>query len=270
MMMNRGEPRPARSLRSTGSTVTMSRFRCIRKNIVLPVFDYGSKHALTNGSGTDILRFPNPMIVYLYEDGDAPDYQHPTIDFGEQGTFDYQIPTFKYLKMSSEYLNRRKLIILIPFQLLRLRKSIEQSRSPENLEALKVLIKRDIIDTINENIAAGNVTVSDGRKLKRLALQLYRHIYSIYEEIESAGVNTMVEKALILDIDIIEMEHKKELREKDSIISEKDAIISEKDAAIFEKDTTIKNMIIKWRSMGVLEAEISEVTGMTLEQLKSI
>ena len=48
-----------------------------------------------------------------------------------------------------------------------------------------------------------------------MTLQLYRHIYQKYDEMEKEGVNALAEEALILNIDIIEQEHKKELLEKD-------------------------------------------------------
>ena len=78
---------------------------------------------------------------------------------------------------------------------------------------MKLLITHDIIDTIKTNEAAGNITLSENRKLRQMTLQLYRH--QKYDEMEKEGVNALAEEALILDIDIIEQEHKKELLEKD-------------------------------------------------------
>ena len=53
---------------------------------------------------------------------------------------------------------------------------------------------------------------------------------------EEEGVNSMVEEALILDIDIIEMEHKRELQRELQRLEEK------KDAEIREKDTLIQEL----------------------------
>ena len=216
------------------------------KEIVLRVFEYGYRHAMVRRNGTDILVFPNPRILYLYEDGNAPDYEELLIDFGEQGQFTYRVPTFKYLKIPLEELKRRQLIALLPFQLLRLRKEIERKRTPENMEALKDLIRHDIIGTITENIAAGNLSVSDGRKLKQITLQLYRHLYKDYKELEKAGVNDMVEDAMVLDIDIIEYEHQKEIEKITKELTE-------------EKDGIINKMAAKLRSMGLSEEEISQM-----------
>lgn len=152
----------------------------------------------------------------------------------------------KNLKIPMEELKRRQLIALLPFQLLRLRKEIERKRTPENMEALKDLICHDIIGTITENIAAGNLSVSDGRKLKQITLQLYRHLYKDYKELEKAGVNDMVEDAMVLDIDIIEYEHQKEIEKITKELTE-------------EKDGIINKMAAKLRSMGLSEEEISQM-----------
>jgi len=52
-----------------------------------------------------------------------------------------------------EELEKRKLIVLLPFQLLRLRKAIEKARTPENITALKKLICHDIINSIKHSVA---------------------------------------------------------------------------------------------------------------------
>ena len=184
------------------------------QEIVMRIFEYGYHYASVNRNGADTLVFPSPKILYLYEDGNAPEYHELTIDFGDQGIFHYRVPTFKYLKMDLEELKRRKLIVLIPFQLLRLRKSIEKMRTPENIEELKYLIRHDIMGTIKENVAAGNITSFEAQKLQRITLQLYRHIYEKYEEMEEAGVNEMAEDTWVLDIDIVEEELTRKITKK--------------------------------------------------------
>ena len=83
------------------------------------------------------------------------------------------------------------MIILIPFELLKLRRIIEKKRTPETLDALKHLIFHDIIGAIQKNEEAGNITVDDARKLRGLTHRLYRHIYSHYEELEEINEMTM-------------------------------------------------------------------------------
>lgn len=74
---------------------------------------------------------------------------------------------------------------------------------------MKKLIQDDIIGSINDNLKLGNITVDDARRLRRLTYRLYEHIYAHYEEMEE--LNDMTDESLMLDIDIIEKEHEKEI-----------------------------------------------------------
>lgn len=276
------------------------------EEIVMRVFEYSYHHAADNRNGQDILIFPSPKILYLYDDGDAPEYHELTIQFGEQGTFLYRIPTFKYLNMSLEELNQRKLIVLIPFQLLRLRRAIEKERTPENIKELKYLIHHDIIGTIKENVAVGNITTLEGQKLQRITLQLYRHIYEKYEEMEVAGVNNLAEEALILDIDIVEQEltHKitrrvkrelqqqvreevkEEVREevKEEVRAELTQQVTDEvtrqvtdevtrqvtDEISQQKNGVIQKLIVQLQQLGIPEEQIRTQTGLSEEEFREL
>ena len=66
----------------------------------------------------------------------------------------------------------------------------------------------------------------------------------------------MVEEALILDIDIIEYEHRKELER---------AVAKERERVRKESRKTIDDMAGKLRSLGVSEKEIADLAGITKE-----
>lgn len=216
------------------------------EEIIFRVFEYGYGHADRNRryavdlitdsnghiksdsieSGCELI-FPEPKIIYLCTSDHAPDIYSLKLNFGSQGSFLYKVSTFKFLEISLEELNQKKMVILIPFQLLKLRKILEKERSKETLDALKALIKDDIIGSIETNLQLGNITEGDARRLRRLTHQLYQHIYSHYKEMEV--LNVITDESLMLDIDIIEKKHEEELAEKDRIIEQ---ITSEKDAEI--------------------------------------
>ena len=210
------------------------------EDIVFRVFDYGYGHAdrnrryavnlltdtegyieqSTTESGCELL-FPEPKIIYLNSASKVPDEYCLRLNFGTQGSFLYKVSTFKFLEASLEELNNKKMIILIPFQLLKLRDIMKKERSEENLKALQYLIEHDIIETIEHNLTLNNITDNDARRLKRLTHQLYQHIYSHYEEMEV--LNMLTDESLILDIDIIEKQHEEELA---AVIAEKDEEIA--------------------------------------------
>ena len=227
-------------------------------DIIFRVFQYGYEYAGKNRATDEagaVLYFPEPKIIYLCPMKEELNEYTLTLDFGRQGTFSYRAPVFRFQEVSVEELNQRKMVILIPFLLLKLKKVMEKERTPENLEALKNLIQNGIIANIDENVRVGNITVDDAQRLRRLTHRLYRHIYSHYDEMEA--LNEMTDESLILDIDIIDMEHEKEVQrivaekdciiaEKDNAIAERDNVIAEKDNAIAEKDNAIaeKNHVI--------------------------
>ena len=202
-------------------------------DIVFRVFAYGYQHAERNRLSENsiyILSFPEPKIIYLYASGNIPDTLTLRLDFGTQGHFDYKVSTFNFMTTSLEELNQKKLVILIPFQLLKLRKLLEKDRCPDNLKALQNLIQNDILGSIKTNLNLGNISIDDARRLRNLTKKLYDHIYAHYEEMEV--LNEMTDESLLLEYDIIEKEHEKALAEKDKIIQEKDDALHEKDSAL--------------------------------------
>ena len=174
-------------------------------DIVFRVLEYGFSHAnrSKNTSVNEII-FPEPMIIYLYSEGKIPDEYSINLIFGEQGSFEYKVKVFKYLETTLEEINKKKMIVLIPFQLLKLRKLINKARTPENIEQLRRLFKCDIMETIEENYKLGNITYNDAHKLMRMSKLLYNHIYSDYEELED--LEEMTDESIMFDIDYVEKE----------------------------------------------------------------
>lgn len=206
-------------------------------DIFLRVLEYGFHHATRTADSQDTICFPEPLIVYLYDDESFPDEYILKISFGKQGSFLYKVPVFKYLKHSLEELDCKKLIMLLPFQLLKLRRTIEQKRTKENIEALKNLITHDILNSLNRNVEVGNITPTEALKLSRMILYLYRHIYEQYDELKKEGVNQMTEDALIFDVDILEYEIEKLEKKNKHLESEKQNLECEKQNLECEKQS---------------------------------
>jgi len=200
-------------------------------DIVMRVFDYGYKHSIMNQYEPDILHFPEPKIVYFGNTKKVPDTYTLTIDFGEQGQFKYKVKTFKYQEYSVEEINNKKMIILIPFELLRLRDLLKKDHSEKNLIALKKLIHNDIIGSIQMNHSVGNITGSDAGRLIQLTKLLYKHLYSDYTQME---VIEDMDESIILEYDHLD----KMYEEKDRLYHQKEKVYQEKDKTYQEKDKT--------------------------------
>lgn len=78
--------------------------------------------------------------------------------------------------------------------------------------ALKDYMLNDILNIIDGNVSAGNITLTDASKLRNLLRKLYKYLYSDYEEFIKEGINDMIDEGLVLEMDIIEYNHKKELQ----------------------------------------------------------
>ena len=178
------------------------------------VFDYGFKHALKVRNGKDVLYFPEPHIIYLYNEKSISDEKIIILDFGRQGTFEYHVPVFKLMEHDLQYLDQHHMIILIPFMIMKLRKEIEKHRTPENMEALRTLILDDIISLIKKNQHVGNITLSDANRLRELIRQLYNYLYANYKEFDEGGLNEIMEDGLILECEIFEAEVTKKVTEQ--------------------------------------------------------
>ena len=146
--------------------------------------------------------FPRPCIIYLDEGkkDKIPDEYTLILKFEDQGEFSYKVPVFKLQTISVQELNDKKLIVLLPFLLLKLRKKMEKIRSKENMEELQSLVANDIIDVIHKNEELGNLSHSDALDLIDLTTKLYMKIYSKYKEMEDFTMR-MVDQSLELASD---------------------------------------------------------------------
>ena len=173
-------------------------------DIVMRVFDYGYKHSIRNRREPDVLRFPEPRVVCFGDTKKVPDTYTLTVDFGEQGRFKYKVKTFKYQDYSVEEINNKKMIILIPFQLLRFRELLKKDCNDQNLSRLKSLVENDIIGSIYKNYQLGNITGSDMGRLIQMTKRLYNYLYSEYSQME---VIDKMDESLILEYEDLDRKY---------------------------------------------------------------
>lgn len=215
------------------------------RRIVFRMFDYGYGHAFQkreyDGDGY-VLHFPRPVVIYLYYEGTVPDEYTLTLEFDEgKKTFEYTVPVVKLTELSVEELNRRKMVILIPFHLLKLRQWLKEGKVTE--ESLRKLVHDDIIGSINENQRLGNISTEDALKLKRYTGRLSRYLY---QKLQGEGLGVLMEmtdESFMTDVDLFfEAYHAQEdaLKEKDDALKKKDDALKEQETALKEKDDALK------------------------------
>ena len=165
--------------------------------IVLRVFEYGFLYAMASRNDPRSLQFPEAAVIYLNRKNDIRKKDVLHISFGSQGSFDFQVKSFIYLKHTVKELDRMGMAILIPFQALRLRRLLERqfpapasnqpnARSPafssEEFSRLQDEIRHDIIESITTNLQTGSITEDDAGQLLDLTSLLYEHIQTHFCE----------------------------------------------------------------------------------------
>ena len=149
------------------------------------------------------LRFPEAAVIYLNRKNEIRKEKPLHISFGSQGSFDYQVKNFVYLKHTVNELDQMGMSILIPFQALRLRRLLERQYptptakrlaavspafSPEEFSRLQDEIRHDIIESIDNNLRAGNLTEDDAGQLLELTSLLYEHIQNHFYDKQEGDV----------------------------------------------------------------------------------
>ena len=181
--------------------------------IVFRVFEYSFGHADNKRSVEDgkyTLNFPRPAIIYLYYESEVPDEYVLTLSFEEgRSTYEYKVPVIKLPAISARELNDRKMVILIPFHLLKLRNWVKTYSSEEVMEKLKDLVEDDIIGSIEANREAGNITQEDAYKLRRYTQKLWEYLKAHTKELE--GCEDMTDESFMTDIDILCEDYEKKI-----------------------------------------------------------
>ncbi|MDD2959591.1 MAG: hypothetical protein PHR92_13900 [Lachnospiraceae bacterium] len=212
--------------------------------IVMRVFEYGFYQAMNSWQEENIFKFPEPMVIYLDTEAVVPEKSILTIQFGTQGTFQYEVKNFVYQEHELLELNQKKMVVLIPFQLLKLKKLIAGNPAKENFTALQELVDNDIIGSIKANLQVGNITSDDANQLLELTGQLYEHIYRHYEELGGYGdMKPLLEGALELPLDkyriqIDELEEKMKKAKEEIAKAEKEKAKIEEEKTKAEEEKT--------------------------------
>ncbi len=205
--------------------------------IVFRVFEYGLGHANRNRMEKDgkyVLRFPRSMVIYLYYEGNVPDEYSLILEFGEgREVYEYKVPVLKLPEISAKELCERKMVILIPFHVLKLRYALKKGGF-DSVEELQRHILDDIIGHINENVQAGNITVEDALKLKRNLHKLCDYLSKHHKELE--GIPDMTDESFMTDIDIMCKIHEQCVEKLEARVAEHEEKIAKQDAEIIEKD----------------------------------
>ncbi|MHC6204605.1 hypothetical protein ACYULU_15600 [Breznakiellaceae bacterium SP9] len=161
------------------------------ETIALRAFQYGFAYArqtktISKDKALITLLMPDTRIIYWETYGKTPDKVTLRLVFPDRSEHDYEIETFKMLNQSLETLEERKMLLLLPFCLLKFRKEVKKrSTTKEKRQQLaeqmhELLLKLEAM--IERGKKLGFLSSGDvGMLLDRIS-QMHKELYTIYPE----------------------------------------------------------------------------------------
>jgi hypothetical protein len=160
------------------------------KNMVLRVFEYGfyqSERAKTIKDNVMILRLP-PAKVFFLESTRKP--IHPAIlrlIFPDESEHEYKMETFEPLMYSIAELNRRKLLLLAPFYLLKYRNLLETAKTPaarkKQAKIAEISVEK-ILKILEDNERGQLLRPEEADEIIHSMEKLYQELYGNYPEFQ--------------------------------------------------------------------------------------
>ena len=247
--------------------------------IGLRLFEYSFRHAhdkkeIRNKGEVIEISIPDACVVYFESTKNTP--EHVTFRLkNASGTqsFDYKVRVFKMAEQSLEDIERKKLLLLLPFCLIRYRKELESKKlTPERLKGIAEA-ERKMISDLEEILARSRdnkiISNEDCIIILESIAQMHEELYQGYNEFKEAlmalkseiHLNWLPYKQKLLDeIAAKEAERIKVLAEKDKALAEKEAervkALEEKDKAtdeiinIFKEEFSeeeVERILAKWK-----------------------
>ena len=188
-----------------------------------------------DATGEMILRFPRSVVLYPEKNGKIPDRLCCRIIFQDDSEHTYQVPTVKMQDYSMEEIQRKHLILFLPYVLLRLRPQLE-SRNGIKKEELTSLVN-SVIVILNEEVQLENITELQQKDILELFNRASKKIFTHYPEYQRE-VSSMTElKIKTLSMQLAEQEE--QLAEQKEQLATYKAELADRDAALADKDATI-------------------------------
>jgi hypothetical protein len=165
------------------------------ENIAVRVFEYGFMEGLrtktTSENGSKIsIKFPNARIIYWETTKKAPDEVTLTLGFPDGEHYNYVVRTVKFLDHTIKDLEAQKLVILLPFYVLKLRKRAVNARtSKRRMELAKEIkpILEELMAAADRAEQTGLMSGSDKRIVLEHMERLYKELFAQYDEYKEAA-----------------------------------------------------------------------------------
>jgi predicted transposase/invertase (TIGR01784 family) len=186
------------------------------ENIALRVFEYGMAEGLRarkmsgeKNAERITVKFPEARIIYWETTSRTPDEVILSLEFSDGGHYDYSVRTLKFLDHEITELEGRKLAILLPFYVLKLRKRVVSAktaleRSKLGREAKGIL--DELMAATERAKASGSIGENDWLSILEHMERIYSELYGCYDEFKEVDavlqekILTYTEEAKLIGI----------------------------------------------------------------------
>ncbi|GHV47101.1 hypothetical protein AGMMS49546_36340 [Spirochaetia bacterium] len=195
-------------------------------NMAIRVFRYGFEESLrsrTVKDGEITLPFPQVRVIYWETTRKTPDKLTLNLVFPDGKIHKYRVKTFKFLDHSIAELEQRKMSILLPFYVLKLRKQVKAAKTSKRRQELAKemeLLLNELTDTAERSARAGILDNHDLADVIKQINRLHHELYQGYNEFKE--IDEMAQRQNLRWSEKVERRGKRQgSREKASEIARK-------------------------------------------------
>jgi hypothetical protein len=138
----------------------------------------------TYDGGIRSIVLPQARIVYLTTKGKTPEKQTMRLQFPDGFTYDYAVKAFNPLDHSIKELEKKGMIIILPFYVMKMREDVAKADGVgrKKLSAKMKTLLDKVDETVKDCREKGQIDGQDALDIIRNLDRLYAELYGGYEE----------------------------------------------------------------------------------------
>ncbi|MDR1446652.1 MAG: hypothetical protein LBI90_07155 [Treponema sp.] len=187
------------------------------KNMALRIFEYGFQYALRNKTdfkGLLTISMPRSCIIYLTPGIKKTKQPAFRLLFPDGSTHIYKVRAFYLLNHEIRELEEQKMVILLPFYILKLRKAAEKAGNHEKLQELSreaANMVNEILKTAERSEKSGILNAEELHLLTELLDRLYNEVYR--KDIEFKEADMRLQDIIMTRVEEAEARKEAEMEE---------------------------------------------------------
>jgi hypothetical protein len=243
-------------------------------------FEIGRERRDTNPAkktGGIVIRFPQAKIFYWAPNSKTPDKLSLTLVFPDGTPHEFTAETYKPLEHSIAELEEQRMVLLLPFHVLKLRAAAKRARTAADrrkLAADMAELMKSLVAATKQSVRDKILTEAERVNILDLMTRLQNEVYSEYTEIEETTME-IVNGEIITIGEQWEIAKNNEFRALNEQISDLKAGIAlakkqAKKQALAAEKQTFNNTARKLKAMGDPVDKIAAVTGLSPEEIRKL